>query len=493
MTIRLSKSKLIAFRQCPKRLWLEIHRPDLRSDDSGAQRRFEIGHRLGKLAQTQYADGVLIAPDNHLGRALRETKDHLKRTPRKTLFEATFQAEGILVRADLLIPVKTGWHMVEVKSAGQVKDNHLEDAAIQSWVAKKSGLRLAYTSLEVVDSKWTYRGGNHYSGLLKLEPIDALIAPLLPEVPKWLSAAQKTAAKSEPRVKMGKQCGTPFACGFQAYCESLTTPAQFPIAWLPRLHSSKQIKFEAAGFDDMRQLPAEALTANQRKVLDATISNTVFFEPLTPAKKKSLKGTRYYLDFETITFTVPLWANTKPYQQIPFQWSCHIEQPTGALSDQMFLDLSGNDPSRAFAESLVRTLGKKGPILVYSQAFEKQRIEELADRFSDLAPALNKLLDRVIDLKPLVTEHYYHPDMQGSWSVKSVLPTIAPELDYANLEEVADGAGAQQAYLEAIHVDTSAERKAALRAALRTYCHRDTKAMVVMLHFLADEIMVCLR
>ncbi len=100
MTVRLSKSRLIAFRQCPKRLWLEIHRPDLRVEDESARGRFAAGHRVGELAQAQYPDGIMIAPDNNLTQALSETRKLLDLQPRKVLFEATFQAEGLLVRAD---------------------------------------------------------------------------------------------------------------------------------------------------------------------------------------------------------------------------------------------------------------------------------------------------------------------------------------------------------------------------------------------------------
>lgn len=486
MTIRLSKSKLIAFRQCPKRMWLEIHRPNLRVDDDSAQRRFDAGYRIGELAQTQYPDGILIAPDNNLTLALMQTKELSETSPRKVLFEATFQAEGILVRADLLIPTQAGWHMVEVKSATQVKDYHLEDAAIQSWVAKKAGVTLTNTSLQVVDSKWTYPGGNQYSGLLKMQSVDAAISPLQAEVPKWLAAAQKTAGATEPAVKTGKHCHKPFACGFHDYCDSFNAPIQFPISLLPNLHHTKKAKYEAAGFLDLRKIPIEDLSAKQRKVLHATINNEVFFEPLTAAEKMPLAGTRYYLDFETIAFTVPIWEGTRPYQQVPFQWSCHIEQPDGALTHEMFLDLTGDDPSRAFAESMIRTLGTTGPIIVYNQAFEKARITDLAKRFADLAPTLMPLLSRVVDLLPLANTHYYHPNMQGSWSIKAVLPAIAPELDYANLEDVAGGTAAQDAYLEAIQPNTTSERKAKLENALRVYCHRDTEAMVRLLHFLCQ-------
>ena len=486
MTVRLSKSRLIAYRQCPKRLWLEIHRPDLKVEDESARGRFAAGHRVGEIAQAQYPDGIMIAPDNNLIQALSETRRLLDLQPRKVLFEATFQAEGLLVRADLLIPVERGWHMVEVKSSTKVKEYHVEDAAIQSWVASKAGLSLAQTSLQVVDSQWTYPGGNDYAGLLKSSPVDDAIAPLLQEVPKWLAEARDAAAASEPSVKMGKHCNTPFACSFQAYCETLAAPAEFPIAWLPNLHYLKRERYEAAGLLDLRDIPVEDLSDKQRRVLQATLSNQSYFEPLSTAESALFEGTRYYLDFETITFTVPIWAGTRPYQQVPFQWSCHIETAAGAITHDMFIDLSGEDPSRAFAESLIGLLGQDGPIIVYNQGFEKRIIRELAERFSDLAQSLTRLLDRVVDLLPLVNGHFYHPDMRGSWSIKAVLPAMAPELDYANLEGVSSGTGAQDAYSEAINTDTPPERKAQLETALREYCRRDTLAMVVVLRYLMD-------
>ena len=125
------------------------------------------------------------------------------------------------------------------------------------------------------------------------------------------------------------------------------------------------------------------------------------FESLSAKERKMFSGTRYYLDFETINPAIPMWADTRPYQQVPFQWSCHIEKSNGAMSHEMFLDLTGDDPSRPFAESLLRTVGKVGPIVVYNQAFEKRIVRELAERFDDLAPALNKLLTRIVDLLPL--------------------------------------------------------------------------------------------
>lgn len=76
-----------------------------------------------------------------------------------------------------------------------------------------------------------------------------------------------------------------------------------------------------------------------------------------------------------------------------------------------------------------------------------------------------------------------HPNQHGSWSIKAVLPAICPDLAYGALEGVQDGQMAQQAFLEAVSPDTSAERKAEIEQQLLAYCELDTLAMVRMWEF----------
>lgn len=197
----------------------------------------------------------------------------------------------------------------------------------------------------------------------------------------------------------------------------------------------------------------------------------------------SLPYPRFYLDFETMAFVIPRWAGTRPWAtQVPFQWSCHIEYTPGKLRHTMFLDVSGDDPRRTFAESLINAIGSEGIVLVYNAGFEKSRISELAEIFSDLSPALLSINERVVDLLPMARQHYYHPAMKGSWSIKAVLPTIAPDLAYDKLE-VGNGGDAQNAYTEIIHPETTKERKQQLTDGLRDYCALDTLAMVRLAWF----------
>jgi hypothetical protein len=173
-------------------------------------------------------------------------------------------------------------------------------------------------------------------------------------------------------------------------------------------------------------------------------------------------------------------------KKIPMQWSCHRQEADGTLTPlPPFLDMQGEDPRRAFAESLVAAIGETGSIIVYNAGFERSVILGLADAFPDLAPALRAMADRLFDLLPFVRAHYYHPAMMGSWKLKRVLPTIAPELDYANLDDVQSGDMVEPVYFEMIDPATPAERRKVLEGALLTYCERDTLAMVRLAEFFA--------
>ncbi len=186
-----------------------------------------------------------------------------------------------------------------------------------------------------------------------------------------------------------------------------------------------------------------------------------------------------HLDFESVQFGVPIWAGTKPYQQICFQFSLHRLDADDTLEHTEFLDLSGSDPSEAFARALIQACGT-GPeaIYVFNAAFEQTRISELAGKFPDLQTELLGINSRIVDLMPITKNRYYHPSQQGSWSIKKVLPALVPELKYSDLDGVQDGNMAIAAYLEAIAPETTGDRKQEIEQQLRKYCELDTYSMV---------------
>lgn len=475
-TIGLSKSKILLHRQCPKRLWLQVYKPELAEEDASAEARFRDGNKVGEVARQLYPGGDFIDTLNRK-EALARTAADLA-AGGKTIFEAAFLHNDVFVRADLLVPEELGYRLVEVKSSTSVKDYHLEDITVQTWVMKQAGLKPTRCMVAHIDNSFVYPGGGDYQGLLKEESVDVEIRELIGEVPDWISQAQATLAQTEePNIEPGDRCSKPFPCDFTNYCSPPETDVEFPVEILP--YGKKMAEqLRAEGYRDLREVPVEKLL-NPKHIRVHRVTSTGVAELDDEATEavRNLPSPRYYLDFETIAFAVPIWAGTSPYKQIPFQWSCHIEQADGTLTHEEFLDITGEDPRRGFAENLIKTLGTDGPIIVYNAPFEGSRMKELAEALPDLAPQLLAAVDRLFDLLPLARNHYYHPAMKGSWSIKAVLPTIAPELDYSNLT-VAHGGMAQEAYLDLISNELADAHKVELKKGLLAYCEQDTLAML---------------
>ncbi len=489
----LSKSKLIAYRQCPRRLWLEIHRPELREDSAATEAGFQMGFEVGDIARQLYdprGRGELIEVEQgNLDAAFARTQALLPE--RRPLFEAGFQAAGGRAFADVLLPVrgKDAWRMVEVKSSTSVKDYHRDDAAIQAYIARQAGLPLQSIALAHIDNQFVYPGGGDYRGLLVEEDLSAEAFARQDEVKDWIGAAQFIAAlEAEPCRGTGPHCGNPFDCGFLDYCRSQEPQAEFPAAWLPNIRTKALKEHIAAGVDDLREVPDALLNPEQQRVKQCTLANAVYFD--ADGARQDLAGygwPAYFLDFETTMLAVPLWQGTRPYRQIPFQFSLHKLTRSGKLEHRAFLDLTGNDPRRPFAEALLAACGREGPVFVYNQTFEAGRVRELAEEFPDLARRLRALTKRMADLLPVAQARYYHPSQQGSWSIKAVLPAVVPELRYDDLEGVQDGGMAMEAYREAIHPQTPPERREQIRAQLEAYCRLDTYAMVKLWRYFSGR------
>jgi len=479
----LSKSRILAHRQCPKRLWLQTYRPELAETDPSVAARFAQGAQVGEVARQLYPDGVLIVGGD-LRQALRDTAEVLARSPQCPVFEATFEHEGVLVRVDLLLPDGEAYRLVEVKSSAAVKGFHLSDAAVQSWVTANAGVPISRTEIAHIDTSFAYSGHGDYRGLFTHADISQEVSALLPEIPAWAEGARATLSGEEPRIAPGAQCHEPFECPFLAHCAPREEgPTGYPPEDLPRARAlATNLRLE--GYTDLRQVPTERLSKPlHRRIRQASVRGSAELDPAAGKLLSAQAYPRRYLDFETVNFAVPIWADTRPYAtQIPFQWSCHVEAAPGAVIHRAYLADGPDDPRRRFAETLLDAVGETGPIFVYNAAFERRIMRGLAEHFQDLAPRLRPAIGRILDLLPLARAHYYHPEMHGSWSIKAVLPTIAPELAYEDLE-VGDGGMAQAAFSEMIHPDTSAERGAALRRALLEYCERDTMALVRLAHY----------
>ncbi len=489
----LSKSKIIAYRQCPKRLWLEIHRPDLR-DDSSSVTAFRIGNEVGDVAREIYDDNGTLIEIETLGfeQAFAKSAALLQKGD-APIFEAGFKAAGALAFADVMLPRLSesglSWDMIEVKASTGVKDYHRDDIAVQNYVATAAGVDLTSVSLAHVNNAFVYPGDRDYQGLLHEVDFTDEVKSRHGEVAKWIEEARKIAELSDaPEIKTGEQCHQPHHCSFCNYCAPHEAPdetsEEYPLSSLPNFSADKQQEMKSRAIYDLREVPDDYLSWKQLRVKEQSQTGEAYFDAKGAAADLALHGfPSRFLDFETAMFAVPIWKGTRPYQQVPFQFSLHNIDETGTLIHHEFLDLSGSDPSEALTVALIKHCGNEGPVFTYNASFEKRVMRDLGERFPQYQLALDAIIARVIDLLPVARNRYYHPSQHGSWSLKSVLPAICPELSYENLTGVADGSMAVDAFKEAIALETSPEQKKTIEHQLLDYCQLDTLALVEIWKF----------
>lgn len=484
----LSKSRVALFEQCPKRLWLSVHRAELSNESDSTRRVFRVGHEVGAAACAQYPDGIEIDGTRGLAHAAEATAAALAADDRVPLFEATFIYEGVAVRVDLMIPAGRGWRVAEVKSTTSVKPYQRADLATQLWVLEGCGVEVTSASVRVIDSSFVLRLTGDYRGLFVDETDHEMVAILKAGRGDIVTRATATLVGDEPDLVPGTHCADPFPCSFVDYCNRhLPPPPAWPVELLPGA-SGKAVARSLVdrGVSDLLTVEPDAITTPLlQRVHHATVSGTAWHDvEAIRAETDPWSYPRTFLDVESIGFAMPRWLGTRPYQQVPFQFSAHIDHGDGKLEQTGFLSLDGDDPRPACARALAMLPGA-GAVVAWNASFERSCLLQLAHAVPEHGPALRSLADRLVDLLPVARRHYYHRDMRGSWSIKAVLPTLAPELAYDNLEGARSGVEAQDHYVEAIAPGTGAARRAEIREGLLEYCARDTLAMAVLLGRLA--------
>jgi len=483
--VRLSKSKFIAGVQCLKRLYLEIRQPELAEDIGDEQEaRLEEGQEVGRLAQTAYPGGALVdGGPLELDAALRRTAALIADPSVPAIFEATLQYSNVLVRVDIMQRLRRNhWRLIEVKSSVELKDHYLYDVAVQDYVVSGCGLAVSSAAVMHLNRDYIYDGKSYDPhGLFALEDVTRAVRQLGNAVPKLLRKQRKVLAEDKPpSVAPGRQCGDPFLCEFFEHCNPGLPDNH--ILCLPRLSEKKKQGLLDLGIDLIRNIPVDfPLTEMQNRVAKAVRTGRIWTSDMLAPGLRHLKHPIHFMDFESLYPAIPRYAGMWPYSHIPFQWSVHRQvAPDAPLEHFEFLAEDSSDPRRVFINSLCRVLGRHGPIIVYNATFESQRLRDVANWFPEYGNRIANIQSRLWDLLPFIRQHVYHPEFQGSYSLKTVLPALVPNLSYDHLD-VADGGEAGLAWERMVWGCVNAAERQRLKSALLAYCRQDSLAMVKVL------------
>jgi hypothetical protein len=449
--------------------------------DDAMQAIFDAGTKVGERAHELFPGGVLVdeKPWEH-AEAVARTRRLMADALVPAIFEAAFEHEGVRIRVDVLERLPGGaWGLREVKSTSSVKDVHLDDLAVQCFVLEGAGLSVGSSQLIHIDTTYV-RGEDdiEWEAFFARADCDAEMVDALRRVTERVSRFHAVLAEpAAPAIEPGFHCRKPYDCEFWDHC-TRDKPKDW-IRYLPRLQEARFLELSGEGYDRIGELPAEAvLTAMQSRVRDVMQSGDPFVSPDLHAALADAGPPAWYLDFETANPSIPLYAGTRPFEIVPFQWSLHHVDAAGSVTHRDFLAEGNGDPRRAFCESLLEALSADGaPVHVYS-AYEDSRLGELADEFPSLSAGLNAIRARLFDQLPLIRQHVYHARFAGSFSIKKVAPALIPTFAWDNLEGITGGSAAAAAWPRLERGEFEAEEASRKREALIAYCARDTLAMV---------------
>jgi len=487
VSIRLSKSKYIAGCQCLKRLYLQVHQPKLAAEpDDSAESIIEQGREVGMLARQLFPGGVEVR-STRLDQAIRATKELVANAEVPAIFEGVFEGDGVLVRVDVLQRREENrWRLVEVKSTTDLRDHHVEDVGIQSYVLLFSGVKLASVWLAHINREYVLNDTTlDPRQFFLFRNLTDRVKNLRPELVIRLRAqVNMLAMPTPPEVPTGQHCVSPVVCEFFDLCNP-EKPSDY-VGYLPRLHASAMEKLEEMGIESVQQIPANfELSDIQRRACVAIQTGEPWFSADLKKELESLKYPRYFMDFETVNPAIPRFSGMRPYDHLPFQWSVHVQrQPDSAPEHFEFLAMDNSDPRSPFISSLCDALGDEGgTIVTYNEQFESQRLWELSGWLPAYTDRIRRIQSRLWDLLPVVRNHVYHPAFGGSFSLKAVLPALVPEMTYQGME-VPNGQVAGLAWESIIRDSATESERQAKRKALLEYCGQDTLALVKLLEAL---------
>lgn len=482
MKYYLSKSKYCQGIQCPKMLWLRENKPEVFDSSVINEAVMSTGSAVGDFAMGLFGEYIEVPYDTP-GNMIIKTKELIDaKVP--VIAEASFSYDGLFCSVDILKNLGNNTvEIYEVKSSTEVKDIYRQDASFQYYILSSLGYNVKSCSIVHINNQYVRHGEIDINELFSINDITAEAVVLQPDIIANIDNIREYMAReNEPADDIGEHCFSPYVCGFFGYCtKHLPRPNIFYVAGARTSTKLKCYRNSIISFDELDA--AKALSSSQKKQIEHELHN---YPPYIDEKNirsfiGGLSYPLYFLDFESFQPAIPLFDNSRPYEQIVFQYSLHyIEHEGGELKHKEFLAYPGNDPRRALAEQLCADIPMNVCTTAYNMGFEKGRIKSLAELYPDLHDHLINIHDNIQDLMiPFQKKWYYCRAMQGSYSIKHVLPALFPDdpqLDYHNLDGVHNGGEASETFANMFQIEHNELEIA--RKQLLKYCELDTFAMV---------------
>ena len=479
--MNLSKSRYCRGIQCPKILWLEKHKPEVKEEQDNTS-VLERGNLVHEVARYLFGEHINIEYTDNLAEMIKDTYRTIESYEDVIITEASFNYENNFCSVDILKKHKDDYEIYEVKSSTGLRKVYIDDASYQYYILTNLGFNVTKCSVATINSSYERIGHLELDKLFTINDITNDVIDLQPTVKENIKRINDYMSdESERDEPLDNHCYDPYLCPFFNYCSrNLPRPNVFNIT---RELGATAMKLYKDGYVTFEELLESNIRSNYRERIEFEL-----YDKPDHIDKKSIKEfldtlfyPLYFLDFETFQMPIPLYDHLHPYEQIPFQYSLHYyKNKKHKLEHTEYLGIAGTDPRRELAERLVKDIPMNVCTLAYNMNFEKHVIKSLAKIYPDLSEHLMNIHDNIKDLEdPFSKRYYYTKNMEGSSSIKKVLPALFPSdpsLDYHNLDLIHNGEEAMNSFSQMENM-TPKEVKYT-RERLLKYCELDTYAMV---------------
>ncbi|MBK9671626.1 MAG: DUF2779 domain-containing protein [Bacteroidetes bacterium] len=488
----LSKSTFIRGLQCSKSLYLYKHFYQQRDlPDSTKQAIFSRGNAVGSLAQKLFPGGQYAAkPDNfNYADAVAKTKELIQKGE-NILYEAAFLFDGVYCALDILVKTNDTWIAYEVKSSAKITSTHKLDAAIQYYVISNNEIEIHDFQLLYINTAYVRKGKLDLNQLFSKKSVLHEIQSQQDFIASKVSELKLVIEQTElPQIAPGEHCHIPYTCDFIGTCRGAL--AEDSIFYLNGLSKQNQYELFLSGIKNIGQLaPNFSFTLEQKIQYDCAVNNRIHVDKQQILKFLStLKYPFIFLDFEFFMPAVPAYENTSPYEHLPFLYSIHSKSsPHSTCTHRYFLAETGVQPFESFIVQLIADTATEGDIIVFDATHEKRILSKAMNLFPERKNALQKIVNRMKDLsEPFQKKYFYCTPMKGSYSMKSLLPAIAPDLNFEQLE-IKNGIAALAAF-ENLQVETDMFKALETRQKLIEYCKMDTLGLVKIVEALEKAVL----
>ena len=484
---KISKSDYVLGVKCPNAIWFKKLRKDIQTEMNIAI--LERGTAIGELAQNKFPGGTIITAKPWEYEAVWQTQDAIK-SDEPYIYEATLSTKtGEYCAVDILRNNNDGtWDIIEVKSTSHPHEYHYLDASFQKYVFTQCGVKIRDCFIMTLNPEYVRHGALDIQELFMLHNANEELQPM-EQVAADVARIRAVLDGPELGIAISKgKCNKFYDCPYQHHCwKDVPAFSVFNV-----FRGALADEMYAAYGADLKNVPAEEHCRQMNKDdIEAYLTGTEVVNPdILRNFTDLLQWPLYFLDYESIMPAVPMFDNSRPYQQICFQFSLHVQRtPGGELEHYEYLhNESSTDPRPGLIKKLIETIGDTGSVVVYNQGFEQGRNTEMARDFPEYADQLLAINERMIDLlKPFKERGLYRPCQNGSASIKQTLPAFVPEMSYENLG-IHNGTEASDQFMAFMTGKQTSEQTQQMLDNLHEYCGQDTIAMVRLLEVIQRHL-----